>query len=272
MNWDLYPQIIAETMSQPLVQGICRLWQRWNSRAYPQVDAMLTIGEVMAQSLAAPLKTDVPIRVIPVSVDTERLQPIAKADNPFCREHGLTDKFVVLYSGKMGMGHNIECLLAAAQLLREYTDIVFVFIGNGEKQVLVEAAVQGGAANVRLFPLQDETVFPYSIACGDVGVVSQEALLAHLFMPSKTYSLMACGEAIVGIGTANDDLYTLLKGSGFGIPVTEATPAAVADAILALYKDRDRLNAMKSEARRTAVERYSNRAAAEAYRQLFAEL
>lgn len=270
MNWDLYPQVIESSIANPLVQLVCKGWHRWNAFAYPKIDQLLTIGEVMAESIRKPIKKPVHLEVIPVSVDVNRLKPVDKAENPFCVENGLTDTFTVLYSGKMGMGHNIEVILEASKLLPQVT---FVFIGNGPKYHLVEDFIrQRKPMNVRLYPLQPEEIFPHSMACGDVGIVTQEAALAQLFMPSKTYSMMACGQAIVGICTEHDDLYDLLKDETYGIPVTDATAEKVAAAIQSLYDDRKKLKAYQQAARKTAVEICSNDVVKQRYQAVFARL
>ncbi len=273
MNWDLYPQVIECSIKNPLVQFVCRLWHRWNERHYPQMDTILTIGKVMAQSMKAPAATEIPVQVLPISVDTERLKPICKEENPFCQEHHLTDKFVVLYSGKMGMGHNIEVILQASLLLKEHADIVFAFIGSGPKYALVaDFIAQEKPENVRLFPLQPEEMFPYSMACGDVGIVTQEASMAHLFMPSKTYSMMACGQAIVGICTPHDDLYGLLAGGSFGRSITSDSATDLAECLLELYRNPAETQRMQANARAAACERFDNAIAVQAYQTLFASL
>ena len=271
MNWDLYPQLIAYSIRNPLVQAVCRMWSRWNRRHYPEIDRMLTIGNVMAKSACDGSELDVD--VIPIAVDCKRLTPIAKADNPFCRQYDLCDKFVVLYSGKMGRGHNIDVILEAATKLKERQDIRFVFIGEGERYADVEAFVDTyDGDNVLLLPLQSEEVFPYSMACGDIGIVSQEETMAHLFMPSKTYSMMACGQAIVGVCTQDDDLYRLIDARSIGRAVTNNKADELVSVIEELYGNAEKLNACKETARSVAEKEYDLSVITEKYRRLFANV
>lgn len=270
MNWDLYPQVIEQSIDKPLVQLICKAWHAWNSRNYPKIDRMLTIGEVMAESLVTPLKATIPVDVMPIAVDTGYLKPIPKAQNPFCIEHGLVDKFVVLYSGKMGIGHNIELILEAAEKLRQNRNICFVFIGEGPKHAVVEHFIaEHHNENIRLFPMQPNDVFPFSMACGDIGIVTQEAKMAHLFMPSKTYSMMACGQAIVGIGTDHDDLYWLIQKEKIGVSVTEANADVLASKIEVLCRDKAALVEYQKNARTVAEEKFGLDAIRGEYGRLF---
>lgn len=272
MNWDLYPQVIEESISNPMVQMICKGWHWWNSRNYPKINRMLTIGAVMAESMVKPLKTPIPVEVLPIAVDTDYLKPIPKAENPFCIENDLVDKFVVLYSGKMGLGHNIELILEAAEKLKDNRNICFVFIGDGSKYPVVESFIkEHHSENIKLFPLQPDDVFPYSMACGDVGIVTQEAKMAHLFMPSKTYSMMACGQAILGIGTDHDDLYRLIHEYGVGCCVIDGELYNLVQTIEELFGDCRKLEAMKAASRNTA-ETVSLGAMKKEYMRLFEEV
>ena len=273
MNWDLYPQVIEQSIANTLVQLVCKAWNWWNSRNYRRIDRMLTIGDIMAESLIKPLKTPIHVDVLPIAVNTEYLKPIPKAQNPFCIEHSLVDKFVVLYSGKMGMGHNIELILEAAEVLRDNKDICFVFIGEGPKYSVVENFIaEHRSENIRLFPLQPDDVFPYSMACGDVGVVTQEAKMAHLFMPSKTYSMMACGQAILGIGTEHDDLYQLIRMEKIGVSMTENNADKLAEKIEALYRDKSAMAGYQKNARMVAERKFGLNAIKDKYCRLFREM
>lgn len=273
MNWDLYPQVIEYGIRNVVGKAVGQIWHCWNNRNYPKIDKILTIGNVMAETINIGLKNKISIDVMPIAVDTSRLRPIEKTDNPFAIEHQLADKFVVLYSGKMGVGHNIELILSASRLLKAHTDIQFVFIGNGPKYDTVKKYVEENhAKNILLLPLQPEDVFPYSMACGDVGIVSQEAIMAHLFMPSKTYSMMACGEAIIGISSAHDDLKLLIESENIGFCVTDANPEALANAILKLYNNQELMDQFKRNARFTAESKFSVDIIQKEYTKLFEKL
>ncbi len=273
MNWDIYPQIIDLTIRNPLVHFACSLWKGWNNRNYRKIDRMLTIGEVVSRSINADLKQPIRIDVMPIAVNTSFLMPMDKQDNRFCTENGLDDKFVVLYSGKMGFGHNIELILSAAEQLRHREDIVFVFIGEGQKVDLVRDAIEkNNATNVRLFPLQPDEMFRYSMACGDVGVVAEEESMAHLFMPSKTYSMLACGMPVIGICSEQDDLQRLLTTQDVGAAVTDNQTTTFCRCVLDLYEDREKLAVLKQKARVCAEEQFDLAVIKQQYTALFQEL
>ncbi len=268
MNWDIYPQFIDYMIKNPVVHFVCTLWHKWNDKNYKKIDKILTIGDIVAESINDGLKNKIDVSVIPIGVDTNRLNPIDKSENVFCKENGLSNKFVVLYSGKMGYGHNIELIIKGAQRLKEYKDIVFVFIGDGQKFELVKKASEV-CENIKVYPMQSEEMFPYSMASGDVGIVAEEEKMAHLFMPSKTYSMMACGMPIIGICSDNDDLHNLINNEGIGYTVIDNDADKFCECILTLYNDKELHNDMKNRSRYIAQKEYDISAVTEKYRDLF---
>ncbi len=273
MNWDLYPQVIEFGIKSSIVRFLCNIWHKWNSRNYPKIDRMLTIGKIMAETMNKRVVPHIPITVLPISVDVNFLRPVCKENNPFSRKYGLADKFIILYSGKMGMGHNIEMILEASLLLSDVADIQFVFIGDGPKFVTVQRFIsEHKSKNILLLPLQPNDIFPYSMACGDIGIVSQETNMAHLFMPSKTYSMMACGEAIIGICSGHDDLHSLITDYDIGISMAATKAKALASIIRQLHDNPNQLNRYKSNARKVAEQFYSIEIMQQSYSKLFNEL
>ncbi|MDD4689513.1 MAG: glycosyltransferase family 4 protein [Eubacteriales bacterium] len=269
MNWDLYPQIIEGTYDNILIRLICKCWHLYNITCYPKIDQMLTIGSVMADSINAPLKKKINIKIVPIACNTDVMRPRSKAGNIFIQRNALQGKFIVMYSGKLGYGHNIQCFLNAARLLENCEDILFLFIGKGSRCAEVEQAIVNGAKNVRLMPYQPEEIVPYSMASGDVGIVSQEKKIAHLFLPSKTYTMMACGMPIVGLCSSMDDLKLLLDDSNAGFAITENDSYQVADNIRRLYNDCKLYSEMSQNARAFVVDHFSESAVVAQYREVF---
>src|SRR5439155_13278149 len=51
----------------------------------------------------------------------------------FRREHGLEDRFVVMYSGNHSPCHPLDTVLEAARRLEKERDVVFCFVGGGNE-------------------------------------------------------------------------------------------------------------------------------------------
>ena len=48
---------------------------------------------------------------------------------------GLTDGFSVMFAGNIGSAQAVEVIMEAATLLKEYSDIQFVIIGDGSREI-----------------------------------------------------------------------------------------------------------------------------------------
>ncbi|MBQ2968294.1 MAG: glycosyltransferase family 4 protein [Clostridia bacterium] len=272
MNWDIYPHVVEKSTGNPVVHLICKGWHFLNNRTFPKIDKIVTLGEVMAKSINKPLKKKQDIAVIPYPCDPDFMKPIPKEENRFIKEQGLEGKFVVLYSGKLGLGHNIPLLLESANALEDKKDILFLFIGKGPGCDFVQAAIDNGAENVKLLPHQPEDVFQMSMASGDVGLVSQEDKMSELFMPSKTFNMMACGMPILAVCNKDNDLYNTVINNNAGVCPESLTAKDIASCVLDLYENKEKRLEMGKNARKATEEIYSKERVAEQFKQLFKDV
>lgn len=65
-------------------------------------------------------------------------------ENGFAAEYDLTDCFVALYAGNIGLVQGLDAVVEAAGLLENDPEICFVFVGDGAgREALVERADAG---------------------------------------------------------------------------------------------------------------------------------
>ncbi len=89
-----------------------------------------------------------------------------------------------MYSGNMGLGHDIKTMLEAARCLQDEPKIHFMFIGAGPKWQTAEETLQRESLpNVTLLGWQPEETLPYSLATADVALVSLEDGIEGLAIP-----------------------------------------------------------------------------------------
>ncbi|MCB8984704.1 MAG: glycosyltransferase family 4 protein [Ardenticatenaceae bacterium] len=260
LEWDIYPNILAPMGLAGPEHPLYRLWAAAHKRALRQAGLVVTIGEQMAATLRRLAEApELPVAVIPNWVDTAWIRPLSRAENPFAREQGLADdQLVVMYSGNLGATHAIETIVAAAEALRDRADIQFVIIGEGSKRPLVEAALaEGRLPNTRLLPYQAADRLPYSLASADVGIVTLAAGYEELSVPSKTYNLLAAGNALLGISQAPNDLAQTIQAQGCGANFAPDDAAGMAAWLTQMAADRAALRQYQAAARQAAEQCYS---------------
>lgn len=273
INWDIYPQGVISANSPFPLNFVFKLWNKANNKYYPKIDQMITIGESMKQLINDYLSKPLNIMVIPISVDTNLIQPVLKESNVFLQQNNINSKWVVLYSGAMGYSKNIELILETAKVLKANTEITFVLIGSGPKyDIAKDYLKKQGLKNVRLFPLQPDGIYPHSISCGDIAILPEQIKKVNTSIPSKCYSMMASGEAIVAVSHRENDLASLIIENEIGEVVDIEDAQVLANTIVKLLYDEDRLSAYKKNARNLAVRVYSLEAITKLYQKTFNKL
>jgi len=160
-------------------------------------------------------------------------------------EYGLGDRFVVMYSGNLGAGHQFETLLAAARRLKDRNDIVFAFVGEGVRKAEVERFVQAEAlSNVRIFPLAPLAWLAESLGAADLHVITMRDGLEGLVVPSKLYGILAAERAAMFIGPERDSVAETIREADAGVCFDNGDVSGVVAAITSLAANPERGRAM----------------------------
>ena len=231
------------------------------------VRSKITIGLEGEQAQAQAKK----VRVIPNFVDTNAIRPEAR-ENSYREQYGLIGKKVVMYAGNVGFSQSLDLVLEAARSFEvSRPDVVFVINGGGSARPDLERDA-AHLQNVRFIDMQPIERLPEVLAAGDIHVVPLRAGLAWSSVPSKLYSILAAGRAIVASVDSGTEVERTLERAAAGIAVPPDDPRAFAGAISELIDDSDRAARMGASGR-LFVERWASPAAvAESYENLFAEL
>ena len=124
----------------------------------------------------------------------ELVYPIPAAESRLRRELGLDGKFVVLYSGNMGVSHYFDDLLEVIRRCQDEAKLHFVFIGEGQRRGEIENFFRRHQPrNVSLLLFQPMEQLAESLSLGDVHFVSLRAGFEGLVVPSKVYGALAAG-------------------------------------------------------------------------------
>jgi len=119
----------------------------------------------------------------------------------FRAEHGINDKFVVMYSGNHSPCHPLDTLLEAARQLQPHHEIFFCFIGGGSEFRKIEAAVRRERfTNVLCLPYQPLGKLAGSLSAADLHVVVMGEPFVGIIHPCKIYNVLAVGSPVLYLG------------------------------------------------------------------------
>lgn len=264
--YDMFPDTLISMGHLSERHLIARLWRWLNRQVWNRSEGVYTIGSRMAQRLAQqfePQRTGLgSVQVVPVWVDTDKIRPVARAENRFANDLGTTDQTVVLYSGNMGYSHDIDSILKAAELLSDDPSIMFVLIGEGAKWQDAHDFMQSRKLpNLKVLPFQPESVLPMSLGMADIALVALDKGAEGLMIPSKTYYYMAAGSAVLAICEGESELKDTIAAADCGRSIAPGQPERLAREIRGLAADREELSRLKSNARSYCVKNHDRKTA-----------
>jgi glycosyltransferase involved in cell wall biosynthesis len=248
---DIYPDV-AVALGKLRRGWVERVLRRMFLAVYRRSSAVIVLSRDMRDML---LSNGVPgdtVHTIPNWADTDKIYPV-KSENSFRRSQGLDDKFVVMYSGNMGMSQRLEQLLEAADLLRDRQDIVFAMVGNGvDRRNLERDVAAKRLSNVRFYDYQPKSALADSLSAADVHLVILRPEIKQLLMPSKLYGVMASGTPSIVLADANCELAEVVRQQDAGVVVPSESTGALVAAICDSANSPERVRRQGVNARRYA--------------------
>jgi len=120
-------------------------------------------------------------------------------------------------------------------LLIDQPDILFVFVGDGQKKSVLEGMVRDyGLKNIKFVGLQPLEAIPHFLKASDVLIASlKDVPVARRAFPSKLFEYMATGRPIV-FGASEGEVIQELEKAGGALWFPADDPERLADLILKL--------------------------------------
>ena len=250
---DLFPRSAVLSGVLPAAGPIAILWRGLMAKVCGQSSRTVVLSQAMEERLRRDLGRDLPLSVIH-NWAVEKGQGCLRHESAFAAEHGYQGRFTLQYSGNFGRLHDLLTLLEAARLLQGEA-VQFVFIGGGAKQSQVEAYQAGfQLENVLRLPYQPRQRLPESLAACDLAAIGLIPGAEDTVAPCKFYGILASGRGVVLIARRSCDLAQLVLQEGCGIVVEPGEAGELAEQLLDLSRQPERVAAM-GELSRSLYER-----------------
>jgi colanic acid biosynthesis glycosyl transferase WcaI len=271
---DVYPDVAIALGALRRNSLASRLLGRVNRRVLARSSRIIVLGECMRERIADILGTAVRDRIDVIHnwADGSVIKPLDARKNSFIAQNGYRDRFLVLFSGNLGKVNDFQTLIESARLLKDRSDILFLFIGEGaRKEEIADFARRNNLTNIRLLPYQPREVLPHSIAAGDASVVTLADGLAGLSVPSKAYAIMAAGRPILFVGDRACAIAKIVEEHGAGAVVGSGDSKHLAQIIINWADNPNEVERLGSNARSVFEERFDRRIAIDAYIESFSK-
>jgi glycosyltransferase involved in cell wall biosynthesis len=167
-------------------------------------------------------------------------------------------KFIVGYTGTLGVANALDTLIDAAEKLRYYSDVVFLLVGDGkEKETLQASAESKKLTNVVFVEAIPKIEIQAMLSKFDVCYVglTKDPLFRFGVSPNKLFDYLYAGKPIVyGIESGE---YKPVDENKAGLQVPAEDAQKLAEAVLELYQmPAAEREAMGANGRKAALEQY----------------
>lgn len=196
-------------------------------------DLVITVGRDLVETLKNRFHNhNVPkYAMINNWIDEKEVYPLP-VDNEwvtaFKKQYGLENKFVIMYSGNIGLYYDLEKLIKVLKQFRKgYTlkgvyepgpktsdgrEVVFAFVGAGSVLEKLKAyANRHHFENIVFIPYQDKADLIYSLNAGDVHWCVNAKGIKGVSCPSKAYGIMGAGKPIIGVLEERTEVRNLIE-------------------------------------------------------------
>jgi glycosyltransferase involved in cell wall biosynthesis len=150
------------------------------------------------------------------------------------------EKFMVLYSGNIGLAQGLDTILQVAKLLQN-NPIDFLFVGNGVKlETLIVKTRKMNLNNVSFMLSQKKEDLVQIIKKSSVCLVPlKNKPLFRNAIPSKTFEYMACGRPV--IVSVSGEIEKIIKIAKSGLIAQPEDANSIAESIMYYYNNKGRI-------------------------------
>lgn len=198
-----------------------------DKRSCKKSDHVITVGRDLVETLKTRFKGQTVPKHTMINnwIDEKEIYPLP-ADNSgvvnFKEKYGLENKFVIMYSGNIGLYYDLEGIIRVIEKFKgaktpDGRDVIFAFVGAGSVlDKLVMYVDEHGMNNVVFIPYQDKDELIYSLNAADVHWCVNAKGIKGVSCPSKFYGIAGVGKPVLGVLEKGSEVEMLIDEIGCG--------------------------------------------------------
>lgn len=192
-------------------------------------DLVITVGRDLVETLVNRFHGEkVPKHVMINNwIDEKEIYPLPDDHEKvvaFRRQFNLEGKFVIMYSGNLGLYYDLPNLLKVIEKFKPGTksadsrEVVFAFVGDGSvRDQMIQYKEENHMDNVVFIPYQDKENMIYSLNVGDVHWCVNAKGIRGVSCPSKFYGICGIRKPVLGVLEMGSEVELLIKESKCGL-------------------------------------------------------
>ena len=192
-------------------------------------DLVITVGRDLVETVEKRFEGKKVPKTVMINnwIDENEIYPLPENNErvlAFKKKYGLDNKFVIMYSGNIGLYYDLENLIKVIERFGTGTrtadgrEVVFAFIGAGTVlDKLVSYVKEHNMDNVKFIPYQDKADLIYSLNAGDVHWCVNAKGIKGVSCQSKYYGLAAAGKPVIGVLESGSEVRCLIEDTHGGL-------------------------------------------------------
>ncbi|MCR5279627.1 MAG: glycosyltransferase family 4 protein [Lachnospiraceae bacterium] len=199
-----------------------------DKRTCRKSDLVITVGRDLVDTLRNRFKGGkVPnYTMINNWIDEKEIYPLSFSEagvEAFRKEWGLEGKFVIMYSGNIGLYYDLEGLISVMAGFKgartpDGREVVFAFVGAGSVlDKLLKYKEENDCDNMIFIPYQDKDKLIYSLNAADVHWCVNAKGIKGVSCPSKFYGIIGVGKPVMGVLEKGSEICMLMEETGCGL-------------------------------------------------------
>ncbi len=198
-----------------------------DKRTCRKSDLVITVGRDLVETLKNRFEGSIVPKYTMINnwIDEKEIYPLPENHQgvlEFKKKYGLEDKFIIMYSGNIGLYYDLEGLIRVIENFRnakaaDGREVVFAFVGAGSVlDKLVKYKNGHGLNNVVFIPYQDKDKLIYSLNAANVHWCVNAKGIKGVSCPSKFYGIAGVGKPVLGVLEKGSEVEMLIEEVGCG--------------------------------------------------------
>ncbi len=232
---DIWPESV-ESVGAVRNKNLLRQGERLARWIYKNADKITVTSPGIEKGIKNQTSNIKNITILPNGAELDLFRPDTKSDH-IQKTYNLKDKFVVLYTGNLGLAQAPEIFLKTAEILKNTSEILFLIVGAGVLfETLQKQAQDKNLTNIIFTGPRPRSEMPQFVAESNVCIIPYKAsdTFRNTF-PSKMFDYMAGGKPI--IINLKGEASKLIEEAECGFCVEEENAEAIARKITQLKEN-----------------------------------
>lgn len=261
--YDMYPDAWEATGVANKKSALARIASKLNRWLFANADAIVFIGEKMAQHAISRYGEPRLWRVIETGADASEFAnaEILLLESSWEMEDWCDGRLLMTYTGNLGHVHDWNTLADGLESLLDsplQRKLACLVVASGPGVDFLKKRLQRvPAAALKFEGALDDDRWAKTMVHSAISLVTLNEKAAHTSIPSKTFSAMAAGNAIIAIGPRKSDLFDVITGHACGEIVNPGDVDGFVRAVTRLVVDPQWRAVCTENAKQAVVHQYN---------------